>query len=254
MQNPFTQFVLGIVAIFQWLLLSLFFILSGAGCSQKMADAFFAETVAVCRAAHQVARDFLDAHDENVTEQHKAMSPEAADAIDVLRAEFAVQRTELQAQADAIHSSVGSNAKGLALIGARLVERFAGMPPGALQGHLDDAEAIITGRIDDVAGEVDNVADLTKDSITTVVADNLAKLNALALDRVAYRAELERQVLEAKGEIKDIDKLTTDELLRLIGLTGAGIIGGGVLGKTGKSRSTKEILTLQDRVDALTDK
>lgn len=99
--------------------------LSG-GCTQAMMDATMAQSVNEAKASHRETRQVVSAHDDNMTGQHQAMSPEVADEIALIRAEFTVALDAANARAEAIKSEALMH---LTAAAKEMAVRFAGMPP-----------------------------------------------------------------------------------------------------------------------------
>ena len=248
-----------------------------------MTDAFFAETVTDSRQFHQVTYDKIDAHDENMTGQHKAMSPEAAAAIDALRKEFEDKSAALQKRADDIHSSLGENAGELIKMGLKLASRFAGLPDGAsIAGLLTETVDTKTGELNNVmlasfkevntdileeaktrSAELNSMnrelearlmqlSEKTRSNLASTTADTRAKLESLVNDRQQFDDVLRDELKLTSAEIEGLKGMTTNEILALIaaagGAAGIGIAGG----RGGKSRSHGDIEKLKDSIGRLT--
>lgn len=253
------------------------------GCSQAMTDAFFAETVTDSRQFHQVTYDKIDAHDENMTGQHKAMSPEAAAAIDALRKEFEDKSAALQKQADDTHSSVGENAGELIKIGLKLARRFTDLPDGAsIAGVLTDTVDTKTGKLKNVmlasfkevntgilekakirSAELNSMnkelkarlmqlSEKMRSTFASATEETRAKLESFVNDRQQFDRSLRDELKLTPAEMEGLKGMTTNGILALIaaagGAAGIGIAGG----RGGKSRSHGDIEKLKDSMARLT--
>lgn len=120
-----------------WMMFSIVMIVPMlTGCTQAMMDSFFAVSHQEAKNMHQITGKKIDDHDKNMTEQHKAMNPKAAEAIDKLRLEYEMKSAALQKELDDMYSKVGENINKLADIAVQLGVRFAGLPPDSLKNIL----------------------------------------------------------------------------------------------------------------------
>lgn len=235
-----------------WLSTATLLLLSG--CSQSTADAFFAETPRESKLLHQQTRNQITAHDENMTRQHKAMSPEAAAAIDKLEADFKAKVAEIEKKAEKVHSKVGE-------VTQTLINRFAGMavgePVASLVGSAVSMEAEsrsteIAAMEADVVLAIDarlaQLSEETRLKFSNVRADRLVELEKLKGDDKAFREMLQTEAKLTNAEMDALKGYSTQELMALLLAAGGATAAGGALGKTGRSRAQPQIDSINARL------
>lgn len=232
-----------------------------AGCSQAMTDSFFAESVTDSRKFHKVTQEAVKDNYESLSEQHKKMHPEAAADIDKLKAEYAAKFEKLQERNDNIHSAVGEVVRELA-------SRFANLAPGGSVASY--VAGVVVTASDKAEAKTDKVATDAKDarttmktdaekartamlaSFTTVRADTFAKLDSLKEDRAAFEQTLRDEVKLTPEQLENLNGMTTEQIMAMIAAAVGAAGAGGVLAKTGKSRSHGAIDKINERLDTIT--
>ncbi len=250
---------------------------STTGCTHAMTDEFFAPTFGDAKRFTEQLTKQQQVHDDNMTAQHQAMSPQAAAAIDKLKAEFDLQFAELNKQTDSMHNAVGENIARL----TQLAARFIGIPDGLpltklfdsttsavalvdthVKDDLDKLNLAMTRRADQQADELQNVrsdnklADkFTSDNIMTLKAaiqESNDKIQAVLTDPNKLRSTVLTVAREAgitPEAIATLESASDQDFIELLlTLLGGGLLGGAA-SRLGPSRSQKETDMLRQKVD-----
>lgn len=134
-----------------WMMFSVVMIIPVlSGCSQAMMDSFFAVSHQEAKNMHLITGKKIDDHDKNMSEQHKKMHPDSAEAIDILRLEYETKSAALQKELEDMRSKVGENVKELIAMGLKL----AGLPADStVENYISNAVASGTKDATDVSAK-----------------------------------------------------------------------------------------------------
>lgn len=213
-------------------------------------DAFFAPSVDEAKQLHLETRVLVEKHDDNMTGQHQAMNPEAADEIGLFKQSFEDEVVRINERAKAVNSKVGA-------IVRDLIERFGvgGSFLAVVNGLIDEVQDdvdVVSADVDDVEARLAELKAETWAAFATVSTESLVELEKLRGDNKAFREKLQAAAKLTDAEMESLKGLSTQELMAML-LAAAGAAGaGGALGKTGKSRGAGEIEKLKDAIDKIT--
>ena len=114
----------------------------------------------------------------------------------------------------------------------------------ATEKALVEARTVLARMTKDIAEAEENLASLsegTQEKLLAANADTVARLDKLRDDGAAFRAELKKSLSLSVGELKELEGMSVNEIMAILGLGGAAAGIGVAGGRTGKSRSHQEV-------------
>ncbi len=232
---------------------------TSTGCIRSMTDDFFAPTFSDAKRFAEQLSQQQQVHDDNMTAQHQAMSPQAAAAIDKLKTEFDIKIAELNKQTESMHSTVGENIEKLTSLAAR----FIGIPDGLpLSNLFDSAASAITNQADAQADELQNLrnenelaskfSSVNMMSLKEAIQESNEKIQAVMTDPNKLRSTVLTVAREAgitPEAIATLESANEQDFIELLfTLLGGGLLGGAA-SRFGPSRSQKETDKLSQKLD-----
>ncbi len=235
--------------------------LSG-GCTTAQMDAFFAQTVQDAKDLEDLSSDERESYAAAAAEMVKLLGDaEQRAAMDGVSAENERQIAAIREQAANTHSSVGTAIQDMrddtTSLAGRIAAMFFGIPPNMpIATHI--AESVVAGmtvtdaRIDETDAKLEALSQSLRDKMASADSATIARLDALKGDEAAFREKLEADLKLTPDQLKQLDGMTTEQIMGLIAsaIAAAGL--GGAFGKTGKSRGQADIEKLKDAVNDIT--
>lgn len=224
----------------------------------------------------------IEAHDDNMTEQHKIQTPEVAAELDAQRelftqrmAELDKQLAEARAEQDRMWQMILKNG-GDIVKGALQIAGVPSVVTDMLMPKIDAAKdeadvamnkAMLVGAkadtvasaVSDAMEELDEIqqalarlSDETRDKFASVTQDTMDRLSALRTDDAEFRRVLQQDLQLTAAEMEGLKGMSTEQILALLaaagGAAGIGVAGG----RGGKSRAQPEIEKLKESVAGIT--
>lgn len=247
-----------------------------AGCQSDL----YYPTMGDVKEVARLGREQLDAHDHNMTEQHKAIAPQAAAPIDAQRDLFAARLDQLAHQTEALESkhaalarealTLAAQVSGLpaALSGsiresidpdieaARDEARGAASDAALVQAGLDELSRGAQQARDDLVQVREAFDDLSDDvaaRLGQVTQDTLSRLEKLRDQDEEFRRLLREELKLTPADLEALKGMSTEQILALIasaiGAAGIGMFGG----RSGKSRAEPRVEKLETKVSDLAE-
>ena len=217
-------------------------------------------------------------HDANMTKQHQAMSPEAAEEIARIKADSDAKIAKIIEDRDKYRGTIATALDEAKKKAFEMALEMAGIPSTVidkLQPEIDVAQdeadaamnafTLVGARADTVATAVDDAMEEldeiqmalaalskeTREKFADVSEETFDKLTALREDDEEFRRVLKQELQLSDAEMAALKDMTPDQILALLAAAGVAAVGGGALGKTGKSRGQADIDAMKDELSEL---
>lgn len=242
------------------------------GCS-RMNESFFAPTLSDVRAFARLQREQLDAHDANMTEQNKLMSPEAARIIDLLREQFdryhtdiGIRNTEIEQSVKSVHRTVSDsmavyhNLRGEsastreALVGLKLEITTLAEALSEQRARIQEVETSNLRSTESAEKRQRNVEELfdnTNRAISFATETTSAEFKAALQVTDADRTELRNSINLKVAKLEVLSGMSWEEIALIIAAAGAAAAIGLAGGRAGRSRRHAELVSLVSLKDQL---
>ena len=237
------------------------------GCSQAQMESWLYPSMKDVKEFAKLEQEQHTAHDDNMTEQHVKMHPDAEAAIRTQKAEFDARMADIAKRTEELKGSIAANFKKITEEALKLATGFTGLAAftkttdkrvgdlgdesdtaraarAATEKTLAEARTVLERMTKDMAEAEENLASLsegTQEKLLAANADTVSRLDKLREDDSAFRAELKDSLNLSVSQMKELEGMSPNEIMALLGLAGAAAGIGVAGGRTGKSRSHQEV-------------